>query len=140
VETQTARNWYWWLWLSPLATLLTLAWLMTLHPEGAINPLTILGSALPHLILLIPALKGKSAFVRWHGRQALLLAAARTVVPLAFVTAFGSEGLALLAVPILFVIWAIGTLRGQLQAARGFCDLMRWFGHADAQPALKRAE
>jgi hypothetical protein len=64
----------------------------------------------------------------------------RTVVPLAFILAFGSEGLALLAVPILIAVRAIGTLRGQLQAARGKCSLMRWFGRADAEPALKRGQ
>jgi hypothetical protein len=140
VEKRTAQNWYWWLWLSPLATLLALAWLVTLHPEGAVTPLAVLGSALPHLILLVPALNRKSAFVRWHGRQALLLAAVRTVVPLAFVLAFGSEGLALLAVPILIAVWAIGTLRGQLQARRGLCTLMRWFGRAELQPNFERAD
>jgi len=119
--------------------LLTLVWLMTLHPEGALTPLAVLGSALPHLILLVPALNKKSAFVRWHGRQALLLAAVRTVVPLAFVAAFGSGGLALLAVPILIVVWAVGTLIGQRQAARGLCTLMRWFGRAEAQPGYRRA-
>jgi hypothetical protein len=140
LERQKARNWYWWLWLSPLVTLLTLTWLVTLHPEAAVTPLAVLGSALPHLILLVPALNRKSAFVRWHGRQALLLAAARTAVPIVFVAVFGSEGLALLAVPILIAVWAIGTVRGQLQAARGLCALMRWFGRAEAQPAYRRAE
>jgi len=138
LETQTARNWYWWLWLSPLATLLALAWLMTLHPEAEVTPLAVLGSALPHLILLVPALNRKSEFVRWHGRQALLLAAVRTVVPLVFVTAFGSGSLVLLAVPILIVVWAVGTPIGQRQAARGQCTLMRWFGRAEAQPASRR--
>jgi hypothetical protein len=140
METQTARNWYWWLWLSPVATLLALAGLATLYRPPAVTPLSVLGSALPHLILLVPALNRKSELVRWHGRQALLLAPVRTVVPLAFILAFGSEGLALLAVPILIAVRAIGTLRGQLQAARGKCSLMRWFGRADAEPALKRGQ
>jgi hypothetical protein len=140
VEKRTARNWYWWLWLSPLVTLLTLFWLMTLHPEAAFTPLAVLGSALPHLILLLPVLSRKSEFVRWHGRQALLLAGVRTVVPLVFAALFGSQSYSLLAVPILIAVWAIGTARGQLQAARGLCALMRWLGRAKEQPAFRRAE
>ena len=104
MEKTTARNWYWWLWLSPVVTLLALAGLATLYRPPAVTPLSVLGSALPHLVLLVPALNRKSAFVRWHGRQALLLAAVRTVVPLVFVAVFGSEGLALLAVPVLIAI------------------------------------
>jgi hypothetical protein len=139
VEKRTARNWYWWLWLSPLVTLLTLFWLMTLHPEAEFTPLAVLVSALPHLILLVPALNRKSEFVRWHGRQALLLAGVRTVVPLLFAALFGAEQVSLLAIPILIAVWAIGTARGQLQAARGLCALMRWFGRAGEQPAFRRA-
>ena len=50
------------------------------------------------------------------------------------------DRLELLAVPILIVAWFVGTLMGQLQAARGLCSLMCWFGRADAQPAFMRAE
>ena len=141
MEKRTARNWYWWLWLSPLVTVLSLAWLATLYQEPVATPLSVLGSSLWHLILLVPTFNRKSEFVRWHGRQALLLAGVRTVVPLGFVLAFGSSGpLLLLAIPILVVVWLAGTLRGQIQAARGLCWLMRRFGRTDAQPALMRAE
>jgi hypothetical protein len=141
VEKQVARKWYWWLWLSPLVTLLLLGWLATLLEEMAVTPLTILGSALPHLILLVPALNKKNEFVRWHGRQALLLAGLRTLVPLVFVAVFGSSGkFELLAVPILVLIWSLGTVISQVQASRGLCALMRWFGRADAQPAYWRAK
>jgi hypothetical protein len=135
LEKQTARNWYWWLWLSPLITLLTLAWLATLYEEPALTPVSVLGSSVWHLILLVPALSRKSEFVRWHGRQALLLAGVRTAVPLGFVAAFGSSwGWELLAIPVLVVVWFVCTLLGQLEAARGLCTLMRWFGRAEAQP------
>jgi hypothetical protein len=85
-------------------------------------------------------LNRKSEFVRWHGKQALLLAGVRTVVPLGFVLGFGSSWNLAWGLPILIVVWFVGTLRGQSQAARGLCSLMRWAGRGDAQPAYKRAE
>jgi uncharacterized membrane protein len=102
--------------------------------------LAVLVPALFHLILIFPATNRKSEFVRWHGRQALILAAVRTIVPLGFVTAFGlNYELELLAVPILIVVWFIGSAFGYIQAYNGRCALMRWFGRAEAQPAVVRA-
>ena len=135
MEKEIARNWYWWLWLSPLVTALTLAWFATLYQEPAVTPLSVLGSSLWHLILLFPTFNRKSEFVRWHGRQALLLAGVRTVVPLGFVFGFGTDDPALISIPVLIAVWFFGTLWGQRQAARGKCGLMRWFGRADAQPS-----
>jgi hypothetical protein len=140
MEKQTARNWYWWLWLSPVVTLLSLAWLATLYPEPTVTPLSVLASSLPHLILLVPALHTKSAFVRWQGRQALILAAARTVVPLAFVLALGPSAHLAWALLILIPLWFFGTLGSQRQAARGLCWLMRRCGREKEQPALRRAD
>jgi hypothetical protein len=97
----------------------------------------VLGSALWHLVLLRPASNKDSQFVRWHGRQALLLAGVRTAVPLLFVLVFGNTYVMLLSIPILIPVWFFGTLWGQLQAARGDCSLMRWFGHALALPSLE---
>jgi hypothetical protein len=105
--------------------------------------IAILGSALWHLVLLIPALNKEHPFIRWHGRQALLLAGVRTAVavPLAHEMAFPTvdfEGY--LIIVVLIVIWLGGTLWGQRQAARGDCSLMRWFGRAEALPRPEPAE
>jgi hypothetical protein len=146
-EIRTAHKWYRWLWLSPLLTIPTLVLLTMLswlfcnefwsgcyHPRNDLitGMVALFGSALWHLILLVPALNQQSAFVRWHGRQALLLAGIRTVLPALFVLFhFGvvedSEGV-LWAIPILIAFWFFGTLWGQRQAARGDCWLMRWAG------------
>lgn len=145
-ERRIARNWYWWLWLSPLLTMPTLlvlflpfAYAGQDHVGGLI---AILGSALWHLVLLIPALNKWSGFVRWHGRQALLLAGVMTVLLLVF--AFDSE-----AVPYYgnagdmlysaFAVWFFGTLFSQRQAARGDCSLMRMLGRAEALPGPEPA-
>ena len=89
-EVQTAKNWYIWLWFSPGLTVPTFFLLqgfvyILFNSSYSTNEFTILmailpvlGSALWHSILLIPALTGRSEFVRWHGRQALLLAGVRT--------------------------------------------------------------
>jgi hypothetical protein len=148
VEERTARNWYWWLWLSPLITVPTFRLLGNAigealwavlgrsaddysTPERVSYSLGILGSSLWHLILLVPMRDNKSEFVRWHGRQALLLAGVRTAVPLGFLLMFGYALPALCSMPVLLVIWVFGTLLGQLEAARGKCSLMRCFGRAD---------
>ncbi len=140
-EVRTARDWYWWLWLSPFLTLPTLIALWSYYTFGGVSILiAILGSALWHLFLLIPALGGQSEFVRWHGTQMLLLAGVRTAVPLVFVLTFGGDMVALwVAIPVLIVVWLSGTLWCQLEAARGDCTLMRWFGRAEALPARRRA-
>jgi hypothetical protein len=111
--------------------------------------IAVLGSALWHLILLLPALNKESEFVRWHGRQALLLAGVRTVVPLVLGGVFGFEldwwggyyeFRALSSVPILVLVWFFGTLWGQRQATRGDCSLMRWLGRAEAVLPREPAE
>jgi hypothetical protein len=100
----------------------------------------ILGSALWHLFMLIPALDRQRVFVRWHGRQILLLAGIRTAVPAAsLVMTLNNESGLLWSIPVLIVIWLFGTLWGQGQASRGDCALMRWFGHGEGLPLLKGA-
>lgn len=156
-ERQTARKWYRWLWLSPLLTFPTLilsnplmdnlfydqfcsqGWQNCAFDFEIIYRLSgvivILGSSLWHLILLIPARNKESLFVRWHGRQELLLAGLRTTIPLIFALAFGGYGFGFyLSVIILIPIWLFGTQWGQRQAARGDCSLMRWTGREDALP------
>jgi len=150
-EKKKAAEWYLWLFLSPLLTVFTayiifiFAWRLTdafLNPRGHGyigygNPaarlallISILGSALWHLILLIPALDKESIFVSWHGKQALLLAGVRTAVPLVFVGFFGMDGL-ILSILLLIVIWLFGTLWGQGEARQGKCSLAGWFGKAE---------
>jgi hypothetical protein len=157
MDRKTARNWYWWLWLSPLLTIpsLLLLYFEDLGFEwicmggwrscnwAAAARVTILvavlGSALWHLILLIPALDKARPFVRWHGRQALLLAGVRTAIPLAFGLGFGDDVEVLLAIPALVLFWFVGTLWGRRQAARGKCSLMRWLGKEDLLLTLREA-
>ena len=153
MEKKNARNWYWWLWLSPAVTVPTVIALYfsdvkylvrnLVCPDRrcgtiifyAIPIVTILFvSALWHLILLKPALNKESEFVRWHGWQALMLAGVRTIVPIGLVLWARDEEGVIPAIPILIVIWFFGTLWGQLQAARGDCSLMRWFGRGDMLP------
>lgn len=149
MEIKTARNWYWWLWLSPLVTIPTLLMLYDQDIEYVIRhvvgwagytlPIVVLLllSALWHLILLVPALNKHSGFVRWHGRQALMLAGIRTAVPICMVLLTGDEYGVLFAIPILLIVWLFGTIWSQRQAARGDCSLMRWFGRAEALPSPK---
>jgi hypothetical protein len=159
MQKNKARNWYWWLWLSPFLTIPALIIIYLADPgrewicgwpwircswtavERVDTIVAILGSALWHLILLIPARNKKSAFIRWHGKQALLLAGVRTAIPL--VLAFAVEdilGRWLLAIPALIVIWLGGTLWGQRQAIRGDCSLMRWFGQEEQLLIPREAE
>ena len=161
MDRKRARNWYWWLWLSPLLTAPTLGLLYGLVSEmlwtlvGPMRPgsvavvsniveraailVAVLGSAAWHLILLVPARDKDYALVRWHGRQALLLAGVRTAVPAVLGLLIGGNG-ALLSIPILLVIWLGGTLWGQRQAARGKCSLMRWFGQEEPSSILREAD
>jgi len=153
MEKRRARNWYWWLWLSPLLTVPSALFLVGLDPgrawicggnwrncdyslAGRVSGMVaVLGSALWHLVLLRPASNKDSQFVRWHGRQALLLAGVRTAVPLVFVLVFEYTNETLLFIPVLIAVWFFGTLWGQPQATRGDCSLMRWFGRAAALPS-----
>lgn len=159
METKTARSWYVWLWWSPAVTVPTVYVFYFSELEQIVRNIvcpdrscgSILKYAIPivsllivsslwHLILLIPALNKESVFVRWHGRQALMLAGVRTVVPIVLVLWSGDEIGLIPAIPVLIVIWLFGTLWGQRQAARGDCSLMRWFGHREALPVPEPVE
>jgi hypothetical protein len=149
MERKKAASWYWWLWLSPLLTIPTLALFLALDlgydvvcrgywstcDHGAAGQVTVLvavvASALWHLVLLGAIRNKEYPFVRWHGRQALLLAAVCTMVPLGFGLAFGASLGVLLFNPVQIVVWFGGTLWGQRQAARGDCSLARWFGQVE---------
>lgn len=145
-ERRIARNWYWWLWLSPLLTIPTLLFLFLAFAYAGSDRvgglIAVLGSALWHLVLLIPALNKRSEFVRWHGRQALLLAGVMTVLLLVFAFDSGLIPLYGNADDLLyfaFAVWFFGTLVSQRQAARGDCSLMRCLGRAKALPGPEPA-
>jgi len=127
---KSARGVYRWLWFSPLLTIPTLA--LLLFSDMSIT-IAVLGSALWHLLLLRQAL-AKHTFVRWHGRQGLLLAGLRTAFSLVYgLLSYDEEGLAL-SILILIAIWLVGNIWGQDQVARGDCWLMRVRGQGDGLP------
>lgn len=128
-ETRRARNWYWWLWISPLFTLPTYAIALILAYFSDLRTVTaLLLSALWHLVLLIPSLNKQSDFIRWHGRQALMLAGIRTAVPVVLALFLGGGRGTLWSILILLAVWLFGTRWGQKQAARGECSLADWLG------------
>lgn len=138
MERKRASKWYRWLWWSPLLTVPTfvliggIIFLITWDEDIAL-PVGLLGSSLWHLILLKPAFDQDSKFVRWHGRQALLLAGFQSTVLLGSINEFfNANGLCLVAVVIM--VWFFSTLWGQNQAKRGDCSLARWFSRADELP------
>ena len=144
-ERRAARNWYWWLWLSPLVTVPTLLVVFGLESYYRVDELlavviAVLGSALWHLILLFPVLSKKSEFARWHGRQALALAGVRTGLAMPGAWGFYEGNALMLMLAPLILVWFFGTLLGQRQAARGQCSLMRWLGRDEAFLPPGRAE
>jgi hypothetical protein len=92
--------------------------------------LAIAAAGLWHLVLLFPALGGHGVFVRWHGRQALLIGWIRTLAALAF----AALSVGFLCNLVQIVLWFFTSLWGQQQAAGGNCSLMRWAGHGSGLP------
>lgn len=140
-EKRTARNWYWWLWLSPLAAVVPTLGLFVSYAFGGrpskleVILVAVVPAAFWYLVLLVPALNRRSEFVRWHGRQALLLAGVLTAMLPLFALELVAEldqGLTISIFAILSALWFFGTLLSQRQAARGDCSLMRWFGKGEA--------
>ena len=119
MNKKAASGWYRWLWISPIFTIPTLV-VSTDFLYYDIAKGTLLSAAW-HLILLIPSTNKQDPFIRWHGRQALLFAAARTITVLIF-----HEDL-FFTVLLLIFIWFFGTLWGQKQAQEGKCFLMSTF-------------
>ena len=158
MQIPEARMWYRWLWLSPVLTIPTLLWVYFSDPgyrlvcgssyEGCTwwivaqmtNVIAVAASAMWHLILLKPALDKERPFVRWHGRQALLLAGVRTAIPLLIAVIMTDEYALLNAIPFLIVVWLFGTIWGQRQAARGDCSTLRWFTRDQAKAILTAVE
>ncbi|MBE0672957.1 MAG: hypothetical protein IH588_20455, partial [Anaerolineales bacterium] len=137
-EEQRAKAAYNWLRVSPLATLLTLAYVAgTNLPSNICAELTglcqyniagqvdiiagILISALWHLTLLRFANDSDSEFVRRHGRRALMYAGVRTVIPLSasLLDALLNLGgaLACCSIPILIILWGTNTKAGLREIA-----------------------
>jgi hypothetical protein len=156
-ERKRASDWYRWLWLSPLITIPTLVFVLFADIGGRIvcnSPgscdwrlaerisliLAILLSAVWHLVLLKPISDKESPIVHWHGLQALCLAGLRTAVPLLFVIVFGFDIPTIVAIPILFVIWLVGTNLAQLQANQGKCGLAQAAGHGDELTRYQQTE
>ena len=136
-EISTATKWYWWLWLSPLLTVPTIIGIVLPRlfssDSDHILLIAVLGSGIWHLVLLIPAFDPRNEFVRWHGRQALILAGIRTAIPAGYIT-YASDASSTLSelgwmFLTLIVVWFAGTLWGQIQASHGDCALMQWTGH-----------
>ena len=118
MNKDAAHNWYRWVWFSPLTTIPTLAYFYL--GEGEDFSLAIFLSAGWHLVLLIPSLNKEDKFIRWHGRQARLLAGLRTLTALIFSEALFFNTL------LLVTIWFFGTRWGQKQAKLENCSLVRW--------------
>ena len=131
MNKKIAHNWYRWLWFSPLLTIPTLA---VMAAMGTDDWVSILFSAGWHLILLVPTTNKRDKFISWHGRQALLLAFARTLIALFCIDApyFG--------VLLLTVFWFFGTRWGQKQAKQGDCTLMRMYLGDDAKLPISEPE
>ena len=147
-DRERASNWYWWLWLSPILTIPTFIVFLIIglgHDLLCSGPgrcnwslaehltliTSIIASSLWHLILLKPALEKDRPFLHWHGLQALCLAGIRTAVPVLIVVIEGVNFSALIAIPILIIIWFFGTYYGQRQATRGRCTLAIVAGRED---------
>jgi len=156
-EIRRARNWYWWLWLSPLLTIPTLVIVLIIQPGDDIlcaGPgrcdyslsehvsliVAVLISSLWHLILLKPISDKSKPFVRWHGRQALSLAGLRTSAALFFAVVFGFDLGFLLTFPTLIFIWFVGTFIGQYQATKGRCSLAGWLGGSNELASYPKAK
>jgi len=159
-EIVAAKKIYRWLWLSPFLTVPSIVFLVFNEPgyelicggnwrgcDSSLSQLVtglfaVLGSGLWHLVLLPSAFNTKSEFVRWHGRQALLLAGIRTAVALGILFFYinGYYQILGLSLLILIVIWFFGTMVGQGQAASGECSLMRRAGHGAGLPLPTKTE
>ncbi len=157
-EVLGAKKLYTWLWLSPLLTIPTLLIVLWINPGyklpcGGSWPkcgydqtlmvsvaIGIFVSAVWHLVFLLSALHKPNEFVRWHGRQALLLAGIRTAIPLAFtyidLAELSYSDYIFWSIPVLIAVWLLGTSWGERQSARGDCALMRWTGHGTGLPLL----
>ena len=159
-ETQLAKGAYRWLRFSPILTVITYFILSAFNfGERFCNLvycgyyktdfyitaiIAILGSALWHLTLLQYVNNKKSEIVSWHGRQALVIAGLRTLIPISFlILDFILEAESIfycLVIPVLILVWAIATPWGNKQVEHWECSLANWMGKIitpnteDAQP------
>ncbi len=125
-EQYMALGPYRWLGWSPLLTIPTLIFASFSFYDSPF--VAVLLSALWHLLLLQYTSKTQSTFVRWHGRQAFLLAGIRTLIALLFsYTSFPFYAL-------LILTYFIGNAWGRGQVKRGECWLMTANGVNDGLP------
>lgn len=145
-EIEKAKGLYLWLWLAPILQLFAApfvgGFVSVLMPKN-VNWLwsvavTALVLGLAHLRLLLPAIDAKSEFVRWHARQAFLIATIQTLIlPVALIAGVyqsDSNGIACLGAVAAPIFWFVSNIRGRDNAARGDCTLMRWSGHGAILP------
>lgn len=158
-EKQLAKGAYGWLRASPLVTVTTYFFLSAFgfgdgicgffactsdflfHINAGIS---ILGSALWHLILLQYINNKESDFVRWHGLQAALIAGIRTLIPILFLGTdfvFGAAGYFYCwTIPVLMILWAVATPWGNKQVERGECTFAKWMGKTVTPPSDNQIE
>ena len=149
-ERKIARNWYFWLWFSPILAFPTsivlgfFAYAIFAHGAMDYSPfwvaIPVFGAALWHLILLIPAMDKKRPFVRRHARQAMLIVAVRTFFLFILAYALFEEHWTMVLVLPPLAIWLFGTLWGQLEANRGKSTLDKWFGRREPRAVGPAAE
>lgn len=136
---QKVESVYRWLKWSPLFTVATLYFLLSTFGFRNASPhLAVFGSALWHLVILGYA-RDPHPFVRWHGRQGLLLAGVRTLLALWAVGASMDGDDALFFFFLLIGSWVFGNRWGRMQVEKIDCWLMRKGGQAAELEAFARA-
>src|SRR3990172_6368211 len=137
-EIVLAKKAYRWLWLSPLLTIPTFIFLFSITSSSLF---AISGSALWHLILLQYTRNKKSDFVRWHGRQAFVLAGIRTAIPTFFYLTDGDYFFdSFWPYILLFAVYLVGNIWRGSQARRGDYWIMRQRGLGGGLPLPTQIE
>ena len=135
---------YRWLWFAPFLTVPTIIFLSIIFYFNFDNPFVgaLIVSSAWHIILLIPVVLEEDEYLRWHGKQALVLAGLQTTVPLLYIISYRNGNMdefdILGFIFPLAVVWLFGTLWGQGQAKKDVCSLMNWFGgdaYIEQEPA-----
>lgn len=125
---------YNWLWFAPFVTVPTIIFLSIvfyfMFDNGFVGAFLV--SSGWHLVLIVQVLQQQDKYVRWHGKQALVLAGFQTTVPLFYIVSYLTENMDEFElfgfIFPLGIVWLFGTLWGQGQAKQGVCTLMKLFG------------
>jgi uncharacterized membrane protein YhaH (DUF805 family) len=138
-RTQTERDSayvYWWLFWSPVVTVLWMIIAITATDMSSRSQanwvMPVLLSGLPHLVLLF-GLRSKHLYQRRHTQQALLLAAIRVVSSVLFVGVMRNQGVCLWIL-INGSLWLGSSMWGLGQVRRGECWLMTVMGDDETLP------